>query len=193
VPVRITKRFTANLHFPQTGPSTFQLVPQTYRTPQGVCSPNDTNIIRYRWTISFNGNGRFNGPGFYYNTKVAEHTFTKPGNYVVQVRMESDDYCCVEFVYDTIHVAGATTSTSEIAKESFSLYPNPTKNLLYLQSSAEVNDIEMYDAIGRKVHMNYTPNGNEYRIELPELSKGVYFIHLITSHQQRFSQKVCIE
>lgn len=193
VPVRITKPFTAKLHFPQTAPTTFLLVPQTYRTPQGVCSPNDTNVIQYQWAVSKNGNGQFSSTGTsYYNSKTATHTFTQSGKYVVRLRMESDKYCCVNFRFDTINVA-TTTGEKEMGKTIFSLYPNPAKNLLYLQTSAEVKDLEMYDVIGRKVHINYTPNGDEYRIELPELSKGVYLIHLITAQQQRFSQKIYIE
>jgi hypothetical protein len=73
------------------------------------------------------------------------------------------------------------------------VYPNPAKNHLYLQTTAEVQHLEMYDVIGRKIHINYTQNGDKYHIELPDLSKGVYFIHLITAQQQRFNQKVCIE
>ncbi|MFA7381554.1 MAG: T9SS type A sorting domain-containing protein [Bacteroidia bacterium] len=193
VPIRLTKPFTAKLHFPQTGPLTYQLVPQTYRTPQGVCSPNDTNIIQYQWAICKNGDGLFTHIGaFYYNSKTAAHTFTQPGNYVVRLRMESDDYCCVDFRFDTINVATMTGKT-EIGETVFSLYPNPTKNLLHLQTTAEVQHLEMYDIMGKKVHINYAPSGDEYRIELPELSKGVYLIHLITAQQQRFTQKVCIE
>lgn len=177
IPIRITKPFTANLHFPQTGPFTFQLVPETYRKPQGVCSPNDTNIVRYQWTVSKTGNGLFSHIGaYYYNSKTAEHTFTQPGNYVVRLRMESDDYCCTVFRFDTIRVAGVTDAP-EIAAQTFSVYPNPAKDLVYVSTTAQLEKLWLTDLTGRSYELLYTHEGQSYAVTLPVgITSGVYFI-----------------
>lgn len=193
VPVRITKPFTAKLHFPQTGPTTFLLVPQTYRTPQGVCSSNDTNVILYQWAVSKNGNGLFSSTGaYYYNIKTATHTFTQPGKYVVRLGMESDEYCCLTFKFDTVHVAGATT-TPDIESESFSLYPNPAKENVYVRTTAKFEQLELTDVAGRSYELVYSREGEHDVVRLPAgIAPGVYFIRAV-SGTHTFVRKLYIQ
>lgn len=159
---------------------------------------NDTSGVQYFWSMPDRPATRETWgsvPTIWYDSvRILTHTFPKNGTYFYK-QWISEPFKGAHNVFrlDSIHVTDVLETGIQNIENKFSLYPNPAKNLLYLQSSAEVNNLEMYDVIGRKVLINYTPNGDEYRIELPELSKGVYFIHLITAQQQRFSQKVCIE
>lgn len=162
------------------------------------CLPEDSLASTVSWEISKNGNGVFSHLStIRYISRIAQHQFTQNGKYVIRGRLESRGLKVATgnafFVFDTVEVNSFSTSAEVIHNHKMFLYPNPAKNLLYLQTTAEVEELEMYDVVGRKILINYTPNGNEYRIDLPELSRGVYFIYLNTAQQQRFIQKICIE
>ncbi len=159
---------------------------------------NDTSGAQYFWSIPIQpSNPKTWGsvPTIWYDSvRVLTHTFPKNGTYYYK-QWISEPFKGAHNVFrlDSIYVSDALETGIQNLENKFSLYPNPVKNLLHLQTTAEVQHLEMYDVMGKKVQINYAPNGDEYRIELPELSKGVYFIHLITAQQQHFNQKVCIE
>jgi bilirubin oxidase len=90
-------------------------------------------------------------------------------------------------------VVDNTTDIDELSQaKSFSLYPNPTKDKLYISSqeiNLEVYYIKILDAVGRTVYMLPRPqvqNG----IDISNLSPGHYFLQLteektkLTSTQQ---------
>jgi|JI7StandDraft_1071085.scaffolds.fasta_scaffold04227_4 hypothetical protein len=180
------------------GNGNYEFIAVPFSISGQFCLPEDSLASPIQWDISKNGNGVFSPTStIRVNNRIAQHQFTQNGKYVVRCRLESRGSKVAAghsfFTFDTVHVNNFSTSVMVLENHNMFFYPNPVKNLLHLQTTAEVQHLEMYDVIGRKIHINYTPNGDEYHIELPDLSKGVYFIHLITAQQQRFSQKVCIE
>lgn len=180
------------------GNGNYEIIAVPFSISGQFCLPEDSLASPIQWEISKNGNGVFSPTStIRINNRIAQHQFTQNGKYVVRGRLESRGSKVAAghsfFTFDTIDVNNFSTSVMVLENHKIFLYPNPAKNVLHLQTTAEVQHLEMYDVMGRKVHINYTPNGDKYRIELPELSKGVYLIHLITAQQQRFSQKVCIE
>lgn len=180
------------------GNGNYEIIAVPFSISGQFCLPEDSLASPIQWEISKNGNGVFSPTStIRINNRIAQHQFTQNGKYVVRGRLESRGLKVATgnafFAFDTVDVNNFSTSVKAIENHKMFLYPNPTKNLVHLQTTAEVQHLEMYDVIGRKMQINYAENGDEYRIELPALSKGVYFIHLITAQQQRFSQKVCIE
>ena len=56
----------------------------------------------------------------------------------------------------------------------YNVYPNPTSDFVSINSSANIEEISLYNSIGTLVK-RYNPNVFTYTIDLRELPKGVYF------------------
>lgn len=64
----------------------------------------------------------------------------------------------------------------EVLKD-FSLYPNPTKDKLYFNSSQIINRIRIYNAVGQLLG-DYLLNDTDGNINLSKLEIGIYFIKI---------------
>lgn len=61
--------------------------------------------------------------------------------------------------------------------KDFSLYPNPTKDKLYFNSSQIINRIRIYNAVGQLLG-DYLLNDTDGNINLSKLEIGIYFIKI---------------
>ncbi|WP_267405050.1 MULTISPECIES: T9SS type A sorting domain-containing protein [unclassified Chryseobacterium] len=79
-------------------------------------------------------------------------------------------------------------ATSEISKnnDTFTIYPNPVKDILHFKSKTEIVKAEIYDATGRIIT---SANVKENSINISELSKGNYIIKAFTK-DKTFTQKL---
>ena len=72
-------------------------------------------------------------------------------------------------------------SNNEIIFEDISLYPNPFTNVLHINiANTDIEEIELYDAIGKSI-LNITITNKITKISTKNLSKGIYFLRLVTS------------
>ncbi len=71
---------------------------------------------------------------------------------------------------------------------SFYLFPNPTKNNLYLtQSNMEfIKSLDVFNSIGQNQGVNYTSikNGEYMELNTTSLSSGIYFLKILTDKQK---------
>jgi len=79
---------------------------------------------------------------------------------------EYEDYC----VY-----IGSQTGISE-QNSSFTVYPNPVKNELFIQSTESISTIRIFDGTGREVIQIQNYDGSP--ISTIDLSSGIYFVEL---------------
>lgn len=92
----------------------------------------------------------------------------------------------VNAINTSLIVSGITIDTVSSVKEhnqSFDvqLYPNPSNGILYWKNDgAEITKIEMVNVLGEKV---LTDIPIDYKIDLNELSDGIYFIKMSTSEK----------
>ncbi len=62
------------------------------------------------------------------------------------------------------------------------IYPNPTKNIVYIQNpKQEIFTASLYDALGNKIKMNIQEN----QIDLSSVAVGTYFLKLKTSNNSK--------
>jgi thermitase len=76
-------------------------------------------------------------------------------------------------------------STPNIDSSTISIYPNPTKDRLYIQSDYGVNDIKIYDITGRFIKKHE----NTSEVDMTTLNKGIYLLKIATD-QKTFETKV---
>lgn len=81
---------------------------------------------------------------------------------------------------------------NETENEMVMLFPNPSSDKLYLQSSAPMNSIVVYDSMSRKIMDNKTSAMN-YEISVDQLSNGVYWIKIHYENKRNLSRRFVVQ
>ena len=76
-------------------------------------------------------------------------------------------------------IEGSTLNANEFNNTSISVYPNPTRDYVIVETPVNNTNIsyEVYDITGKVAISNKTLN-NSKQIELKSLQSGIYFLHL---------------
>lgn len=110
-------------------------------------------------------------------TKTVNVTYNTPGIY--EVKLMVANYIGSDTVTKTgyINVVSdcSTLGISEVKTERTQIYPNPTKNILYIKSTEEIRNIEIFDVSGRKVFSSNAKQ-KEVQISLEKLSSGIFIL-----------------
>ncbi|MCK5855944.1 MAG: PKD domain-containing protein [Bacteroidales bacterium] len=152
---------------------------------------NDSNIITKTATNS-QGEYEFSNLAFgtYYIHPEIIGKFTQ--NKMVSIGYENPDEDSASFVVDGKNiVAGISTKPRLLSKVT--IFPNPVKNDLYIQSNTDHSidlEIEIFDIQGRVIisKKNYICTHEQKRINVSNLTKGLYFIRL-QSHDSQLIKK----
>lgn len=98
--------------------------------------------------------------------------------YIAFVHNECSDVFGMKI--DDITVA-AGTGIQEVANNSTVIYPNPANNVINVNSTSNINGVEIYTIAGQKV-ANYTANGTQTAISVSNLSNGMYLMKINTEN-----------
>ena len=74
------------------------------------------------------------------------------------------------FYVDNVTAGAGVLSTSDFAADVFSVYPNPVKDVLNIESAAAVNNVTVYDVLGKKV-LSAQPDTISPSIDMSGLSQ----------------------
>ena len=73
-----------------------------------------------------------------------------------------------------------TTSVVNLSTNQTVIYPNPCKDILNIKGNKEIELIEIYNVQGSCVLKKYLGyNVKSYSINIPDFSKGIYFIRIL--------------
>ena len=87
---------------------------------------------------------------------------------------------------------GESLSSEDFENESVSVYPNPTSDFIEISTSIKTEfDVQVYDMNGKMI-MNID-NLNNNKIDLSELSSGIYFVKLQGENQRHYITKRIIK
>lgn len=75
----------------------------------------------------------------------------------------------------------ATLGLEEKELKGFKLYPNPIKDIVWMESEKTLNEIKLYNSIGQELK-NIKPNKANANIDLSSLSAGFYFLKVTTDN-----------
>ncbi|HEY9113714.1 MAG TPA: LamG-like jellyroll fold domain-containing protein [Bacteroidales bacterium] len=91
-------------------------------------------------------------------------------------------------VSDTIRVMFLSESgIFENSNREFSVYPNPTSNLINISAKNSNNySIKIFDQLGKLVLIDQ----NSETVDISNMSNGLYYIEIENSEGKRFSQKI---
>lgn len=71
------------------------------------------------------------------------------------------------------------TETAEVLTEGdFSLYPNPCSDYLFVKRKNEDDEVSVKDVQGRSLPLQYSSEGDHFRLDLMELPQGTYLLQV---------------
>ena len=116
------------------------------------------------------------------NFTTNSFTFTASGDFVVfYVRAPLAVDGSNEVFYDNISlVENTVASVDDFFSSKVSVYPNPVSEFVTISSELEINNIEVFNLLGKRVIGEAKLENNNLNVS--SLSKGVYLIKLISGN-----------
>lgn len=115
------------------------------------------------------------------------------------VRFISEDFRTIPVITDKVDIVVTTDTTttkdstivSVVSQDPFfnhadkvKIFPNPVKHRFFLQTSTAIENLELFDQLGRKVASEYSLLGKKtYEIKANGLTPGVYWVRWMQNHQ----------
>lgn len=96
-----------------------------------------------------------------------------PNSTFVETQQECDDLAGIE----------------DLLLQKIKIYPNPTKEFLYIKNVNSVDKVEMYNILGEKILQinNFIESG---KINLRNLSSGIYFLRISKNQNISVTKKI---
>jgi len=81
-------------------------------------------------------------------------------------------------------------SITEVSQEKVSIYPNPVTDILNIASPAAINNVNIYDLMGREVqNLKLIQTQNNIQLDMRTLPAGIYFVK-VSSENMAVTDKV---
>lgn len=85
----------------------------------------------------------------------------------------NNQYWVDDVIYDEMFITG----TDDFSKENFSVYPNPVRDILHINTVTAVDNINVYDVLGKLV-LQSQPDAVSPHIDMSTLSSGAYLVQV---------------
>ncbi|AXG71505.1 hypothetical protein KORDIASMS9_03762 [Kordia sp. SMS9] len=108
-----------------------------------------------------------------YFANVSNYNESYGKNFAIRVRNRS--------IYMDDFEYSNPLSIDELKESMISIYPNPTKDMLFIQCKSPINRIAILDTNGRLLKSeSFSNSKKEYQTDLKDLSTGIYFMKIQT-------------
>ena len=97
-----------------------------------------------------------------------------------EIRFAHDNYSGAAFI-DDVNINYGSLSVQEETLNSWAIYPNPVKDILYMEGLDQVKSYVIYDVAGRKLEQFHNTTK---QINVSHLSNGVYLLQIHTDKGQ---------
>ena len=84
------------------------------------------------------------------------------------------------------------TSIADAENMNLTVYPNPCKDVLFIELNSNSTFVELFDITGKKIVSFKTVNSDKYSIDISDLKTGIYFLK-IQNEQEVFIEKIFVE
>lgn len=118
------------------------------------------------WSMNINGAEQFSNYPFEFGTT----TFSELAG--LNFFSASDN---IEMYMDDFVLAAGELSVNEFSADVFSVYPNPVKDKLTIESKSAVNSVAIYDVLGKQV-LAVQPDAVSPQIDMSRLPSGAYLV-----------------
>jgi choice-of-anchor B domain-containing protein len=150
----------------------------------GYTKGNDFYLANYRAgmrimnTSNIASSGKMNEIA-YFDTYPASNSAQYNGAWSVYPYFASGNIIISDIEKGLFVVKNNTTlAISEYDADSYSIYPNPSNQEITINSSDEINAIDIYDAIGKNVKSIAKLSGMKFIMKINDLQKGLYILKI---------------
>jgi hypothetical protein len=91
----------------------------------------------------------------------------------------SNPDCSFRTSSDTVLI-DLVTGLSSHARNFLNIFPNPARDLVNVESSADITSIEIFNYLGQTVYRNSSPEGLKCQVNVSDFQQGVYFFRIKT-------------
>ena len=149
----------------------------------------------YKWvftpnTVSFvSGSSSSKNPVVKFNEK-GSYSVSLTANYLTTpITVTKSNYINIQNV-------GVVNSNS--ISKSISIYPNPAKNNLFIESNYDLSKsfIAVYDILGKKMILDFENNTNKsnlVQLNVSAYNKGIYFVKITDEFNSNITYKIIVE
>jgi len=117
----------------------------------------------------------------------------QPDTYVGQVA-KFKDWIQTRLTWLDGHMVGGPNSVPVMETDfSYRIFPNPTHDLLYLESSYEIQGVEIFTSQGTCVMMKDGLSTYSTQLNVSTYSHGIYFVQLKTKGNQIIHSKLVVD
>lgn len=130
-------------------------------------------------------------------TSTGATTFsnTFSGNFVSFGEDQNGELYISDIAGTIYKIVDTSLSNESFEKNLFTIYPNPAKNILFIDKS-ELNypsEIEIYDVNGKLVLRQETEKIYQNKIDISQLTKGIYFVTIKNDANENSQYKLIVE
>ncbi|MEH6763952.1 MAG: T9SS type A sorting domain-containing protein [Aequorivita antarctica] len=93
--------------------------------------------------------------------------------------------------YQTIFGIRTNLGTEDLQQTEITLYPNPTSNKIFVEANSQIEKVEVYDVLGRKV-LDVSPLSEKTELNMGSLKTGMY-LAVISSEGKKTVKKILKE
>ena len=131
------------------------------------------NRVYYFQTID-NNQTKFVGLSLTDGSVVSETNLSSNDEYFTMYRIQSD---CYEANPTRLN---STSNLAEIKNVSVNIYPNPAQEVLNLNATSNLTQVEIIDAYGNFVK-RFNPNQTQFQFPIETLAQGIYYLKISTA------------
>jgi hypothetical protein len=114
-------------------------------------------------------------------TYFSEDKNLSEGVYYYRLRIEENDGRTEYSKIISINIKG---------NSSISIYPNPSNGIFNIESTKDLEQIEVFNALGQRIYFNTQMDKSQAKIDLSNFGKGVYFFHLLNEGKTTVQQVI---
>ena len=130
------------------------------------------------------------------STGVTTFSNTFSGNFVSFGEDLNGELYISDITSGTIYkITDTSLSNESFEKNRFFIYPNPGKNMLFVEKSANnyPTEIKIYDVNGKLVLQQTTEKTNQNKIDISQLVPGFYFVSITNDINENSQYKLVVE
>jgi hypothetical protein len=158
------------------GTGSFQQLPETFTYPEDEWFPIiilvDLNNAVHSLTV--NGTLVLDEAPYIFNAGTGpsgDHTLSA-------INFYSIDASNTVYIDDVVYDGDATVGLIEYTESTFTVYPNPTEDMLTIAGDAQIDAVVVRDVLGAVVRQLDTPFSNQVTIDVADLTEGIYFVEV---------------
>ena len=145
-----------------------------------VSAGNDITVCEYDFPVTLNASGNGAEVQWSNGASTSFTSVTSAGIYSVTTTAQNGCQASDSVVVTSDPCLGITSISAE-----WFVYPNPMEDVLVIQNKSGLKAKgAMFTADGKLVNV-YDISGNELTIDVQDLSKGAYYLHIIMENSER--------